>query len=485
MGILELALTHCITASLLAGTARAPDDVPGLSVSSGGHYFLYNGAPVVLVGESGTQCVMQNANIDYRRWLEDCAAAGQNCVHVWSFVAPRQSLDGTVVEARYGYVYPGLTPWKRRTSGPRAADGGFQWDLRAWDEGETPDHYWPRLRDLCAYAEDLNLVVGITVFWGWPNHQNDWVHHPFNPRNGGPIEEEFSPHATKVQTLAEPGREVHGEEWSDAWPAAMKNQWLWERFCLKLLDSTRERQNVFFVFMDEHSYSEGNGGDHFARLFRSRGALWVDWGRRRDLVDAVFEAVSYRDDTGMNHGAAAGFSQDPPRPFVLLEGPPYKGEEVRKAMWSLLVGGGHYILHLDERQETVHTGIMGYDPQVPLGDTGAERRAWLGHASRFFNLELRSLDAMRPRNDLVNDRMQCLAAAGSEYAVYTGFAAPGTAVRLRLDTPGSVRIQTCRWYDPAAGTWTSAEIALTDDLVVATPPAGGNRDWVLHLRLEP
>ncbi|NUN04526.1 MAG: hypothetical protein HUU57_02080, partial [Bdellovibrio sp.] len=121
-----------------------------LGTSPSGHYIRFGDKPVVLVGDSGTQCVLQNANLDYRRWIDDCAKAGLNTVHVWSFVAPRQKADGSLVEDRYGYVYPALTPWARKTSGERAADGGFHYDLRTWDEGDDPSaHYWPRLRDLC------------------------------------------------------------------------------------------------------------------------------------------------------------------------------------------------------------------------------------------------------------------------------------------------------------------------------------------------
>jgi hypothetical protein len=34
------------------------------------------GRELVLVGDSGTQCVMQNVNIDYRAWIDGCAGSG-------------------------------------------------------------------------------------------------------------------------------------------------------------------------------------------------------------------------------------------------------------------------------------------------------------------------------------------------------------------------------------------------------------------------
>ena len=44
-----------------------------ISASSSGHYVQYSGKVIMLVGDSGTQCVMQNLNLDYRQWIDDCA----------------------------------------------------------------------------------------------------------------------------------------------------------------------------------------------------------------------------------------------------------------------------------------------------------------------------------------------------------------------------------------------------------------------------
>lgn len=425
-----------------------------LGVSPGGHYVTVNGATCVLVGDSGAQCVMQNANLDYRRWIDDCAAAGLNAVHIWAFVPARQRADGSVVEERYGYVYPDLTPWPRRDGGPLAADGRPQWDLTRFDEGIGPDHYWPRLRDLCRYAGRRGLVVGITVFFGWPKHQSDWQYHPLNARNGGPVEDTGNP-ITQVQIIESPGTEVLDRPWSEEWPAALKTQWIWERFADKLIRDTRRYGNVFFVFMDEHSYSEGNCGDHFAEFFRGRGALWCDWEPRREQVDLVMSpTLNTRD---KNPDIVRGFAGEPPRPYVFLEGPPYRGEEVREDLWSVLLGGGHFFFHNDADQETPQTGVMGYDPHVVGGYVGTERRRWLGHACRFLNDEVVNLDRMAPHNELAPDGGYCLAALGREYLVYvpaTGdqqlvlAVAEGSepvAVQVLEPATGEVRRVTATW----------------------------------------
>ena len=242
---------------------------------------------LVLVGDSGTQCVTQNLNIDYRTWIDDSAKAGLNAIHIWAFMAPRQTSDGKIIEQRYGYVYPGVTPWSRHRKGPAARDGLPQWNLQQFDEGDDPTkHYWPRLRDICRYAKEKNLLVGITVFFGWPKHQSDWAWHPFNIANGGHLTD-HGQLIEAVQQVATPGQEIFDKPWSEAHTDAQKTQWLWERFAAKLLEETLPPGNTCYVFMDEHSYSEGNCGDHFAGFFRRRGAFWIDSQIRRDRVDAV------------------------------------------------------------------------------------------------------------------------------------------------------------------------------------------------------
>ncbi|MCL4216077.1 MAG: hypothetical protein KJ052_03595 [Candidatus Hydrogenedentes bacterium] len=461
-----------LPATLVLACAAAADTAIGVSES--GHYVTYRGAPLLVVGDSGTQCVLQNANLDFVRWLEDCAEAGLNTVHVWSFVAPRQQLDGSDIENRYGYLYPGLTPWVRRTSGPRAHDGGYQWDLQHWDEGDTPDHYWPRLRMLCEQAQTKGLLVGITVFWGWPKHPADWAYHPFNVENGGPVSDNPQPHVTKVQQIAMPGQEVFEQPWSDEWPVPKKNQWLWEQFCAKLIHDTAAFDNVFFVFMDEHSYSEGNGGNHFRHFFQSRGCRWVDWDKRRADVDFVFDPISHDDKNGRNPEAMQRFFREPVKPFLILEGEPYQGEAVRMSAWSALMGGVSYVFHNDERQETVHTGIMGYDPKVPGGDTAMEQRQWLGHASRFFNQAVHDLDAMRPMNELTATGAFCLANPGREYAAY---ATPSTGATMRLDLSDAKGTFAYRFYNPRSGEWSPPLACESGKVHEFTKPADG--DWAL------
>ena len=308
----------CMAVLLVALPAIARGQI---SASPGGHYVRYGEETLLLAGDSGTQCVTQNAHVDYRAWIDDCAARGIRMVHVWSFVPPRQKQDGSEIEPRWGYVYPGITPWARSSGGPPARDQLPRWDLQRFDDGSDADldRYWPRMRDMCGYAREKGLLVGITVFTGWAKHQADWVFHPLHVDNGGHLDQ-----VKEAVQIATPGKEILNEAWSEDWPKPRKTQWIWERLAQELIAQLNPFGNVFFVFLDEHSYDAGNLGDHFLGFFKERGAVWMDWAQRRDQVDFVISGTSGREDK--NAIAVKGFRAEPVRPYFLQERGPYRGE---------------------------------------------------------------------------------------------------------------------------------------------------------------
>jgi len=473
--------------TLLPFPAHAGDGAGAgvLEVSPGGHFVRYGGKTRMLIGDSGTQCVLQDLNLDYRRWLDDCAERGLTAVHVWALVPPRQTQDGALVEERYGYVYPGVTPWARHADGALAADGKPHWELMRFDEGDDPDkHYWPRLRDLCRRARDRGLVVGVTVFFGWPKHntpsQPDWHFHPFNVQNGGFLTES-KPMTTVAQTIHSPGQEVLDEPWDDTWLPGKKTQWVWEQYAGKLIRETQPFGNVFFVFMDEHSYSEGNCGDHFLEFFKKRGGLYADWGDRRDRVNLVHDDARAASGDA-NREAVRAFQSEPVRPNVTLEAPPYRGDAARLSIWSRAIAGHHILFHNDAEQETPQTGIMVYDPNVRGGvrEKVIERLDWLGYASRFFNEELLNLDAMAPHNELVQapDPVYCLADPGREYAVFSW---RGESFSLDLSGAAGKKLA-ARFYSPRDGAVHPVAVAVSPVRTVFAKPDA--QDWVLHVRVS-
>lgn len=469
--------------------ADQPESIPttSIAISPSGHFISYQGHPLLLLGDSGTQCVVQNLNIDHRKWLDECATRGIRAVHIWSFVAARQKQDGSVTEPRWGYVYPDTTPWQRMPSGPLAFDQKPQWNLQKFDDGKDDElhHYWPRLRDICSYAKKKNMLVGITVFFGWPKHndasQPDWLYHPLNKINGGFLSE-TNRIAIAPQTIQYPGREILNEPWSDDWPPAQKTQWVWERFANELIKQTLPSGNVFYVFMDEHSYSEGNCGDHFCEFFRSRGAFWVDWGKRRNTVDAVYDQVllTASDDRKLK----AQFMATPHRPFIGLEEGGESGlnytTDLLPSMWRYAMAGGNYFHHDDERQESKTTGVMVFDPHVRDANKQAvlDRLSWIGHASRLFNETVKNLDAMAPHDELLQEAKDifCLADPGQEYVV---FAKAGSQTTFSLELKPFKHSYKCRFYNPKTGEFGPEFLSAAESPAVFEKPDSGH--WALYI----
>lgn len=444
-----------------------------IGVSPSGHYITYRGEVLMLVGDSGTQCATQNSNLDHRQWIDDCASRGIRAIHVWSFVPVRQKQDGSQIEDRWGYVIPDVMPWAREDSGPLAYDQRYQWKLQLFDEGPDGDmaHYWPRMRDMCSYARSKNVLVGITMFTGWSKHDYSWIFHPLNVNNGG--------HLTNREDaviIASPGTEIWQESWSDSWPNAKKTQWVWEQLSLKFINELGPMGNVFFVFFDEHSYAEGNMGDHFLSFFKSRGQIWVDWSNRISNVAWVMSGTLHN--TDKNADAVSGFNSGPAKPYLNLEGEPYMDDEVRTAFWSFSIGGGHYFFHADADQETVRTGIMGYDPHVPSGDKGMYKRDWLGHASRLFNEHVEDLNTLAPHNELTGSGTYCLADPGREYVIYSKIGSPGTFYLNLIASTG--KPLSCRFYNPRDGQFESTFHRTGGDRSASFVKPDTN-DWVLHI----
>ena len=444
-----------------------------IGVSPSGHYVTYKDEVLMLIGDSGTQCAAQNSNLEHRQWIDDCASRGIRAIHVWSFVPVRQKQDGSQIEERWGYVIPDVMPWARKTSGPLAYDQRYQWDLRAFDEGSDGDmnHYWPRMRDMCSYAKAKNMLVGITMFTGWSKHDYSWVFHPLNVTNGGHLTNK-----SDAVTIASPGTEVWEQAWSDGWSNAKKTQWVWEQLSIKFVNELGPLGNVFFVFFDEHSYSEGNMGDHFLNLFRTRGQIWVDWNNRRPSVAWVMSGTLHS--TDKNSDAVSGFNGSPNKPYLNLEGEPYMGDGVRTGIWTFSIGGGHYFFHADAGQETDQTGIMGYDPYVPGGDKGMYKRDWLGHASRFFNEHVADLDTLVAHNELSGSGTYCLAEPGREYVVYSKI---GSSTTFNLNLSAAVgKTLNCRFYNPRDGQFEST-FQRTGGSSSEPFTKPDTDDWVLHI----
>jgi len=156
------------------------------------------------------------------------------------------------------------------------------------------------------------------------------------------------------------------------------------------------------------------------------------------------------------------------------------GDAVREAIWTFSMGGGNFFFHGDYDQETITTGIMGYDPNVPGGNKGMYKRDWLGHASRLFNEHVEDLDTLVPHNELSGSGTYCLADPGREYVVYSK---NGASTTFNLDMSADNGVFDCRFYNPQDGQFESIFQRQGGGTESFTKP--NYNDWALHIVLSP
>lgn len=416
----------------------------GLRPSRSGHFVTYRGRTVMLIGDSGTQVVPMNGDLDLRAWLDACRREGHSTVHVWAFTGARPG-DG-----RLGSRTP-LEPWARKP------DGSF--DLLRFADGTDPRrHYWARIRELCRLARERGLLVGITALFGWAKDHGPspgWPHHPFNEAHGGP-----ATRAADIVELAE-DREIGGEAWDDAWQPRRKAQWLWERFALRLMRETARFDNVWFDYRDEWSYLNAEAGRAEAfwrRFFTSRGRIWAD-----------------RTGEGGLRVANPDVPRFGPTPAIKTEGEPYEHDAVRAEVWRRAMSGIHYLLHNDAREPNIAAwdpGIAGRKGVAPADDLG---RKYVGLCSRFVNRHVRDLDSLLPATDRAPDGVACMAGQ-AEVVAYVPAGRPEVAINMRGYGP----IERVRLYDPRMGKLTTARARRTGDSLSIPLPEPAS-DWAVQV----
>ena len=429
----------------------------------------------LLLGDSATQAPLQNANFDVRAWLDDLEARGIRAAMVWAFMAVPQTRDGGLVDRRYGYVVPDLTPWARRSEArPAAADGGPRWDLGTFDE----DGYWRRLRGLLQETARRDMTLWITLFDGWAKEVGDIPFHPFRRENGGPLAR-----GEDLVILDTYGVEIQGPFDPD-WPWPRQNQWHQERFADRLARELTAFHHVVLELFNEGEWYEPEAlrrhQDHFLDFLRRR--VETPLAVNADVVaglnaweDPRIAVVSWHtrgfDLAAISRRWLEGVARKPLKPLVNSETvPPFPTgygetvteEDVRRLLWTTVMSGGHVFVQDDS--------AFAFDPSAP-DPGGSALRDQIGLATRF--LDEAGFDPARfaPAPWLIAGGY-ALAAPGRVLAYFPHAHAP----RLHLpagDYEGS-------WMDPRDGQIIPVRVAMPPaGEVVLSPPSAG--DWVLDL----
>ena len=141
------------------------------------HYFLYKGKPAVLVTSAEHYGSVLNADFDFRKYLQTMRDEGMNYTRIFmgSYVEIPESfgIENNTLAPAVGSF---LTPWKRvNESG--LYKGEKKLDLNQWNP-----EYFNRLKAFVSMANDLDIIVEVTLFCSTYSDES-WKRHPFNPGN--------------------------------------------------------------------------------------------------------------------------------------------------------------------------------------------------------------------------------------------------------------------------------------------------------------
>ncbi|MDZ7723306.1 MAG: hypothetical protein U5R06_10995 [candidate division KSB1 bacterium] len=141
------------------------------------HYFIYNGEPTVLITSAEHYGAVLNADFDYDLYLNTLHNDGMNYTRLFtgSYVEIPGSfgIGNNTLAPDTGRF---LAPWKR-VAEPGLYAGEKKFDLSQWN----PD-YFRRLRAFVARAQELGILVEVTLFCS--TYQDAyWERNPFNPGN--------------------------------------------------------------------------------------------------------------------------------------------------------------------------------------------------------------------------------------------------------------------------------------------------------------
>ncbi len=439
-----------------------------LGISDDGHWLQFRGRSVLLAGDSITQGWMElGANFNQTAYLDALASRGIQVMMLWAFIG----VEDQQADPRIGYDAPEIWPW------PQAGNG--------FDLGSFNDSYFQRLRTLVSEANDLDIVVLLTIHDGWTKTR--FAGHPFNVTLGGPLTD-----GAQYVELHDYQSEMTGS-FDPGWSRPQKHQFYLEQFCDRLISETGDLPNVMYEM-----FNEGEWYDQVAlRAFQVHFLDFFDGRTPQPLLvnddhvgGADFRGEAKADVITLHHplwtpsiSASESFNHYAPQfgdtpvkpaffsePVPSFEGNAGEQDATMRLMWGTLMGGAGFVVQNDTS--------FGFDPNTTMASLSAERDAILdleGHAARFFSEGLTSLDGLVPNATGCSTGI-CLVRPGDTYIAYLE-----NGSNLTVDVSATSGELQARFYDPRSGTfeppiqvWTHSPVEPFE-----APSVG---DWVLLVR---
>ena len=141
------------------------------------HYFIYKGNPTVLVTSAEHYGSVLNVDFDFKKYLQTLHGEGMNYTRIFtgSYVEIPGSfgIENNTLAPAVGSF---LTPWKR------VEEKGLYSGEKKLDLSQGDPEYFSRLNDFVSLANELDIIVEVTLFCSTYSNES-WERHPFNPGN--------------------------------------------------------------------------------------------------------------------------------------------------------------------------------------------------------------------------------------------------------------------------------------------------------------
>ena len=401
------------------------------------------GRPVVLIGDY-TWGTFSDLDYDAKAFLDSHLARGLNLCRVWLWWGAEQFPEETKYVGR-SHIEPYLRP------GPGTAnDGKPRYDLTRFNE-----KFFDRLRELCSAARVRGVFLQLITVDAWMlKHPHLWKLHAYH-RDNNVNGVDGDPKDT--------GKGIDGKAGfcSMGNPKALEFQ---KAYIRKLVDAVTEFDNIYFEIANENYYCR-EWELHLCDFIRE-----YEKGKPRQHLTMPRDFPSHSDvvqkwDPEIVHQGMLK-KRELRRPllfdtdWIINE----KDDEVRKAMWSAVLSGGHFS-YMDDSLDQFR---LKPDP-----DRRRRLHEQIDHLAAFVK-EIKPWQ-MEPDEAAVKSGHAFALISLEELAAYL----PVGGI-VGLDLTRMKRPLAARWYNPRDGRL-GEERKIRDASDSRFEAPDGN-DWVLFIR---
>lgn len=451
------AATFLLLASLAAPCPAQSGSDRIQPYSENPYYWQYEGKPVLLLGGSEDDNLFQLPNL--REHLDAIGAAGGNYIRNTMSDRPDRGFE----------VYP----FRRLENG--------KYDLTQWN-----DEYWERFERMLRLTAERDIVVQIEVWDRFDYSRENWLPHPYNPKNNVNYTGDQSGLANEYPQ--HPG--ANQQPFFFTTPDQRNNKTVLEfqrRFVDKMLSLTLDHGHVLYCIDNETSGQEEWStywADYIRQRAKSRGAgvciteMWDDWNlrgghhrrtldhpQRYDFIDVSQNNHQKNQTHWDNFQWVRQHIADAPRPINTVK---TYGADANKFGHTDQDGLERFFRHVIGGAASARF----HRPDSGLG-LSEKAIAAIGAARKLESLI--EMWNVQPSGDLLSDREDDQAylasSPGEAYALY--FTDGG---KVRLDLRNQEGAFQLRWIEVSTGDWGERqEIAAGQSVTISAPGSGG---WI-------